>query len=125
MIMNELERFFCLVTIENRNGFQSQIRIVVSAEDESDAEIEVERVLQSWEEPPEFFTVEQISTSKMYLKRFIVHTLDSRNHRKPVREFTLQAVDQKTAETLAAGTISKWTDGKYIQIIKVWQHEKV
>lgn len=123
--MNELERFFCLITIEYKHGFQSQIRIVVCAEDQSDAEIEVERVLQSWEEPPEFFTVEQISTSKMYLKRFIVHTLDSRNHRKPVREFTLQAVDQKTAETLAAGTISKWTDGKYKQIIKVWQHEKV
>lgn len=120
-----IDKYYCLVTIEYSDGYQSQIILSVSAEDESDAEIEAERVLQSWEEPPEFFTVEQISTSKIYLKRFIIHTLDSRNHRKPVREFSLKAVDQKTAETLAAGTISKWADAKYTQIIKVWEIKKV
>lgn len=120
-----MEIFYCLVTIEYQHGFQSQIIISVSAEDESDAEIEAERVLQSWEEPPEFFTVEQISLSKIYLNRFIVHTIDSRNHRKPVREFSVKAVDESTAETLAAGTISKWTDAKFTKILKIWPYEKV
>jgi len=123
--MNEMEKYYCLVTIEYQDGYQSQIIFAVSAENEDDAETEAERVLQSWEEPPEFFTVEHISLSKMYLKRYIVHTLNSRDQRKPIREFTLKAIDQSTAETLAAGTISKWTDAKFTSVIKVWPHEKV
>lgn len=123
--MIEMEKYYCLVTLEYQGGYQSQIILSVSAEDESDAEIEAERVLQSWEEPPEFFTVEQIALSKIFLKRFIVHTINSRDQRKPVREFTVKAVDESTAETLAAATISKWTDAKFTKILKIWPYEKV
>lgn len=119
-----INKYFCLVTVEYADGFQTQLNFGVNAENEDDAEEELEKILQSWNEAVEFFTVEQVTSQKIRLRRFIVHTLDSRNHRKPVREFSLKAVDQKTAETLAAGTISKWADAKYTQIIKVWEIKK-
>ena len=110
--------FYAKIKLYNsdKNFGNNQVILKVFAEDETEAEINVSRLVEAWVDVEEF-EIERISSWPITIHKFVViATLKYKNRKTKTIKFNTQAENKEDAETFFREAVNTWNHVAAVQI---------